>query len=243
MKVALTSEKDWVLNTINDHCNDLIDSIDQQRKTTVTQTKTICDLKMAELEKHRQKLQMIYATFTRSVEFIGESADMAIATEFMFLKEGFHQRLNYLIDRYCNSHLLPFDINNKIYLRLNEGFDVNGAVGEVCGTPFVKAFTLENFPLNPCSQNSYLFQIQCRDICKTAVYGEHLPILQATISRDDEEEQSIECFVKPNKDNGIYTVYMFPIASGTYKICVFNRQIGPLGDLSVRGFPRKVDVY
>lgn len=241
MKVALMQDKDWILNTINERCIDIVDNIERQRDELVNQTKRTCTLKMGQLDESLNCLQRISDTFTRSAEFIRGSMQMAIPTEFMFLREGFHQRLNYLKNNYANCHNnLSTDLNSRIYLKLNDNFDPQGAIGQVHGTPFVEAFTLDKFPPVVRAQNCYPFEIKCRDICHEPLVGMGLPPLKATIERPNEEP--VECFVKPDTKSGTYAVYMYPFTPGPYRVSVFNVQTGPFEDLVVRGFPISFNV-
>ena len=240
MKKSLTSNRNWTISTINEYCEELIADVERQRESLTNEAKQIHDEKMANLEEHQDGLKRISVTFQRSIDFIGGSVNMAIPTEFMFLKESFHERLNYLKERYKDSDMLPSDVNVNIHLKLNDDFSVEGALGQVVGTPFIENYTLEYFPNPVRSRRAYSFKIQSRDICRTEVAG-NVPMLEATIC-SVESLNPIQCFVKLNDEEGVYTVYFYPFNTGRHKVCVYRPQARPLGDLFVRGFPFYIDV-
>uniref|UniRef100_A0A1X7UL15 RING-type domain-containing protein n=1 Tax=Amphimedon queenslandica TaxID=400682 RepID=A0A1X7UL15_AMPQE len=240
MKKSLTSNKNWTISTINEHCEKLIEDLKRQRESLTNQTKQIHDKKMADFVEHQDELRLISDTLQRSIDFIGGSVNMAIPTEFMFLKESFHERLNYLKERYKNSHMLPSDVNDRIHLKLNEGFSVDGALGQVVGTPFIKNYTVEreSVPDPVHSRRAYSFKIQSRDICRTEVAGS-VPMLEATMYPVENPKQIFQCFVKLNNEQGVYTVYFYPLRAGRHKVNVYHPQTQPL---SVRGCPFYIDV-
>ena len=239
MKKALRKNKKWAFHAIDEQYKKLVDNLRQQRRDLINKTYHVYQRKWDNLVEHQNGLRRISDTFQRSTDFIGGSVNMTIPTEFMFLKESFHERLNYLIGRYKNSHVLPSDVNQKIHLKLNDGFSMEGALGQVVGTPFIENYTLESFPNPVCAQKAYSFKIQSRDICRTEVAG-NVPMLKATICSLPNLEP-IQCFVKLNNEEGVYTIYFYPFRAGRHMISVF-RQEDPLGDILVRGCPFYIDV-
>ena len=240
MKQSVTDNKNDAIAEINEHCNKLIADLEGQKERLVNQTREIHNRKMDNLKEHQDGLKRISDTLQRSIDFIGGSVNMAIPTEFMFLKKSFHERLNYLKEHYKDYDMLPSDVNQKIHLKLNDGFSVEGALGEVVGTPFIENYTLESFPNPVRSRRAYLFKIQSRDICRTEVAG-NLPMLEATICSLANLEP-VQCFVKLNDEKGVYTVYFYPFRAGRHKISVYCPQTRPLEDLFVRGCPFYIDV-
>ena len=240
MKVSVTNNKDATITAINEHCNKLIADLEGQRERLINQTCSIHNRKMANLKEHQDGLKRISDTLQKSIDFIGGSVNMAIPTEFMFLKESFHERLNYLKERYKDSDMLPSDVNVNIHLKLNDDFSVEGALGHVVGTPFIENYTLEYFPNPVRSRRAYSFKIQSRDICRTEVSG-NVPMLEATIC-SVESLNPIQCFVKLNDEEGVYTVYFYPFTAGRHKVNVYRPQTRTLGDLFVRGCPFYIDV-
>ncbi|XP_019853508.1 PREDICTED: tripartite motif-containing protein 46-like [Amphimedon queenslandica] len=237
MKKSLTSNKNWTISTINEHCEELIADVESQRESLINQTKHLHDKIMAYLVEHQDVLKRISDILQRSIDFIGGSVNMAIPTEFMFLRESFHERLNYLKERYKNSHMLPSDVNDRIHLKLNDGIGADGALGYVFGAPFIENYTVESFPNPVYAQKSYSFKIQSRDICGTKVAG-NLPMLEATIC-SVESLDPIQCFVKLNDEEGVYTVYFYPLRAGRHKVNVYCPQTQPL---FVKGCPFYIDV-
>ena len=240
MKRSLTNNRNWAISAINEHCDKLIADLERQRESLTNQAEQIHNEKKANLEKHQNVLKRISDTLQTSIDFIGGSMNMAIPAEFMFLKESFHKRLNYLKERYKDSNKIPSDVNDKIHLKLNDGFSMEGALGQVVGTPFIENYTLESFPDPVCSRKVYSFKIQSRDICRTEVAG-NVPKLEATIC-SLANLKPVQCFVKLNYEEGVYTVYFYPLRAGKHKISVYCPQTRHLEDLFVRGFPFYIDV-
>uniref|UniRef100_A0A1X7UMM8 B-box C-terminal domain-containing protein n=1 Tax=Amphimedon queenslandica TaxID=400682 RepID=A0A1X7UMM8_AMPQE len=232
MKKSLTSNRNWTISTINEHCEELIEDLKRQRESLTNETEQIHDKKMANLVEHQDALKRILDTLQRSIDFIGGSVNMAIPTEFMFLQESFHERLNYLKDRYKDSDMLPSDVNDKIHLKLNDDFSLKGALGQVVGMPFIESYTIESFPNPVRSRRAYSFKIQSCDICRTEVAG-NVPMLEATIC-SVESLDPIQCFVKLNNKEGVYTVYFYPFTAGRHKINVYRPQTRPLDDFLLK---------
>ena len=239
LKKELRKNKKWAYHAIDEQYKKLVDSLRQQRKDLIDKTYHVYKRKWDNLKEHQDALKRISDTLQRSIDFIGGSVNMAIPTEFMFLKESFHERLNYLIDHYKNSHMLPSDVNQKIHLKLNNRFNIEGALGQVVGTPFIENYTLEYFPNPVRSRRAYSFKIQSRDICRTEVAG-NVPMLKATICSLANLEP-VECFVRLNNEEGVYTVYFHPFTAGRHMISVFRHQ-DPLEGILVRGCPFYIDV-
>ncbi|XP_011404689.1 PREDICTED: E3 ubiquitin-protein ligase TRIM9-like [Amphimedon queenslandica] len=240
MKKELRKNKKWAYRAIDEQYKKLVDSLRQQRRDLINKTYHVYKRKWDNLKDHQDALKRISDTFQRSVDFIGGSVNMAIPTEFMFLKESFHEGLNYLIDRYKNSYMLPSDVNQRIHLKLNDTFSIDGGtLGQVVGTPFIENYTLESFPNPVRSQRAYSFKIQSRDICRTEVAG-NVPMLKATICSIASLEP-VECFVRLNNEEGVYTVYFHPFTAGRHMISVFRHQ-DPLEGIPVRGCPFYIDV-
>ena len=124
----LAQKKDKILDEISDYYDRLISTLEQQREEMATQTCQIYETKTANLKEHQDGLKRISDTLQRSIDFIGGSVNMAIPTEFMFLKESFHERLNYLKERYKNSYRLPSDLNDRIHVKVLDGFIALGHV-------------------------------------------------------------------------------------------------------------------
>ena len=232
MKRSLTNNRNWAISAINEHCDKLIADLERQRESLTNQTEQIHNEKKANLVEHQNVLKRISDTLQESIDFIGGSVKMAIPTEFMFLKKSFHERMKYLKERYKDSNKIPSDVNDKIHLKLNDGFSMEGALGQVVGTPFIENYTLEYFPDSVCSRKVYSFKIQSRDICRTKVAG-NLPKLEATIC-SVENLEPVQCFVKLNNEEGVYTVYFYPFRAGEHKISVYCPQTRPLEDLFVK---------
>ena len=241
MKDSLTENKNWTLNRINEHCDNLVASLEQQRADLINETSRIYQKKMSNLKEHQDGLKLASETIQRSLDFIGGSVNMAIPTEFMFLMKSFHERLDRLTELYKDFNKLPNDVNDKIYLQLNEGFSVDGALGSVAGNPYIKNYTLMSFPSRVHAKRAYSFTIQSRDICKNEVAG-NVPQLEATISPVVLNPEPISCFIRINHEKGVYTIYFYPFTAGRHKINVFSPQDRPLDDLFVRGCPFYIDV-
>ena len=241
MKQSVTDNKNVAIAEINEHCDKLVADLEGQREHLVNQTREIHNRKMANLKEHQDGLKRISDTLQGSIDFIGGSVNIAIPTEFMFLKESFHERLNYLKKHYKDSDMLPSDVNENIHLKLNDDFSVEGALGQVVGTPFIENYTLESFPNPVRAQKAYSFKIQSRDICRTEVAG-NVPMLEATICSVENPKPKIQCFVKLNDEEGVYTVYFYPLRAGRHKVCVYRPQTRPLEDLFVRGCLFYIDV-
>ena len=239
MIVSLTHNKGCILREITEYYGRLITTLEQQREEMTNQTRQVYETKTANLEEHQDGLKRISDTLQRSIDFIGGSVNMAIPTEFMFLKESFHERLNYLNKRYKDSSKLPSDLNDRIHVELKDDFNVEGALGQVVGTPFIENYTLESFPRVVHARRCYSFQVQSRDICKTPVAGS-VPILKATICLVGLEPT--DCNVKLKDEEGVYTITFKAERAGRHKICVFCPQTCPLDDLLVKGCPFYIDV-
>ena len=239
MKRSLTNNRNWAISAINERCDELIVDLERQRESLTNQTEQIHNEEKANLEKHQNVLKCISDTLQESIDFIGGSVNMAIPTEFMFLKESFHERLKYL-ERYKYSNRIPSDVNDKIHLKLNDGFSMEGALGQVVGTPFIENYTLlEPKPRVVHARRCYSFQVQSRDICKTPVAGS-VPILKATICLVGLEPT--DCNVKLKDEEGVYTITFKAERAGKHEIRVFFPQTHPVPDLLVKGCPFYIDV-
>lgn len=251
---GLHERRDFIIASVTEHCDNLIQDLQSQRDDLIQQTREICDLKTRQLTEQQKMLQRVSETFVRSLDFIRDIVNAAIPVEFMFLKTQLKERLNYLISHYTNYDRIPND-NEYIYFYLNSTFNTNGAIGIVYSTPCVEEFTMCNFPRRLRARKLYSFQVITRDIFRTRVRGRELLPLQATVTHmegntlgeDDDSyssdgQESLECFVHHDNDNGVYTVYMFLATSGCYRVSVYSPQPPPINRLYVHGCPKRVYV-
>ena len=250
MRTALNWNREYTMNTIKEYYNRLIESLKQQRESLIEQTKTICLWKGRELDKQKDKLKRVSETFTDSSKTIRSTINAAIPVEFMFLKESFHARLEFLVEHYRDYHRLPMTVDTNIYLMLNDEFSVDNAAGSVCGSPFIESFTIRNFPPSLHVHRSYTFEVQSRDICNRKIRG-RMPKLKATMKyvedqylSDDDDGNHTSCsiHVHPNHNSGTYTVYIHPTVTGRHVISIFYPQQTPLSRLYVKGCPFPIDV-
>ena len=257
---SLHERRDFIITSITDHCENLIQDLQDQRDVLIQQTHEICDLKTRQLAERQKMLQRISETFVRSLDFIRDVVvNVPIPVEIMFLKTQLMERLNYLITHYTNYERIPND-NEYIFFYLNSMFNITGAIGIVYSTPCVEEFTICNFPRRLRAGREYSFLVITRDIFGTRVrrvWGPEMLPLKASITymegnnldedEDDDNytldgQQSLDWFVSPDNDSGIYTIKILPATSGYYLISVYSPKPPPINRLYIRGCPKRVYV-
>ena len=239
MKKSLKSRYIQVREDISSHFDEIVEQIKLEKELLIRKAAKIYHRKDQRLKDHIAVVQRMQNPFKRSIPFIEDFiyTSAAVPVQYYFLKKQITDHLEFLCSEYKNHLKKPQEDATIIFDPNN--ITIHNNIGKVYSMPCVEEFQVVNLPNELDAFNPYCFTVNARDILQTRVCGA-LPKLSMVIRPNHEAR---ECgIVKQNTDEGTYTVTLFPLAPGEYKVYLYKHLPAPLNWELVQGQPMDITV-